>query len=77
METKKMGELYRDIVNAKSIEMVANNLTLISSGISSKEIEIKTGNIKFVDSDIKSDVISIDSSIIEGKLLISPSLLEI
>lgn len=68
---KEVTLKFSDIVNAKSIEMVANNLTLISSGISAKETEIKTGNINFVDSDIKSDVITIDSSTIEGKLLIS------
>lgn len=62
---------FSNISNAKSIEIGADNLTLIGSDICAKEVEIKTDNIKIDDSCLGADVIAIDSPKIEGDLLVS------
>lgn len=54
-----------DIINAKSIEIEADNLLIEDSNVSAQEIEINTDNIKLDNTEIKVDTISIETKKID------------
>ena len=66
---KEVSIINTDIINAESIEVRTNNLHLENEYIISKEIEIESKKIIINDTTINSNVTSIESPVIEGKII--------